>query len=209
MSPRTSWWVNSVLIAIPVSFMAATFGFLMSAQTHPECLDEPFVVWVPFEFVICLARASRRFLFAFDAHCPPHPKAGLILSLFSAFTTLFGVYANWYSVDVCARMEHINVFFWVCLLVVMSEVASALMIFTVFAPFFRGFFAITCCDPCGGVEDSQGDKDCVICLDRVRNRFLPSITCTLACKHRFHSRCLDEWVERSETCPICRQVIDF
>ncbi|KAK6124585.1 hypothetical protein DH2020_041672 [Rehmannia glutinosa] len=47
------------------------------------------------------------------------------------------------------------------------------------------------------------DTSCAICLqdlkDRECTRFLPS------CRHFFHMRCIDEWLTRQGTCPICRK----
>ncbi|RYG45090.1 E3 ubiquitin protein ligase, partial [archaeon] len=42
--------------------------------------------------------------------------------------------------------------------------------------------------------------DCVVCLDGM----LPGqVLKALPCKHRFHSQCIDTWLERSLVCPLC------
>ncbi|KAL3632762.1 hypothetical protein CASFOL_025746 [Castilleja foliolosa] len=46
------------------------------------------------------------------------------------------------------------------------------------------------------------DTNCAICLQDMKHRestrLLPS------CRHFFHMRCIDEWLARQGTCPICR-----
>jgi len=32
---------------------------------------------------------------------------------------------------------------------------------------------------------------------------------TTRCNHRFHLACIYEWLERSQTCPICSQKLEF
>ncbi|XP_059664168.1 NEP1-interacting protein-like 2 [Cornus florida] len=45
--------------------------------------------------------------------------------------------------------------------------------------------------------------NCTICLEDFKNgdnvRILPS------CRHRFHSHCIDEWLSRHGSCPVCRE----
>lgn len=41
---------------------------------------------------------------------------------------------------------------------------------------------------------------CSICWDEIED---PSVQ--LACKHRFHYRCITEWSRRNHQCPLCRQ----
>ncbi|KAH6835612.1 hypothetical protein C2S53_007646 [Perilla frutescens var. hirtella] len=47
---------------------------------------------------------------------------------------------------------------------------------------------------------------CVICLQKLKNgeaaRSLPS------CKHMFHLHCIDQWLMRQGSCPICRKQIE-
>ena len=46
---------------------------------------------------------------------------------------------------------------------------------------------------------------CSVCLDPVRKR---SAATTTACKHVFHTACLDRWLQHSAgTCPVCRRSI--
>jgi hypothetical protein len=45
---------------------------------------------------------------------------------------------------------------------------------------------------------------CIICfeLNSINNK------CSiLSCKHIYHSECINEWFDNSETCPICRKKI--
>lgn len=52
-------------------------------------------------------------------------------------------------------------------------------------------------------EDKCNDTNCAICLQDFENkeegRKLPS------CKHVFHLKCIDEWLIRQGSCPICRR----
>lgn len=40
--------------------------------------------------------------------------------------------------------------------------------------------------------------ECPICIQRMR------VGCELPCKHYFHKECIDEWLKRGNTCPVCR-----
>lgn len=42
--------------------------------------------------------------------------------------------------------------------------------------------------------------ECPICLKVIRRT-----KDTLGCTHSFHKRCIDNWAERAQTCPICRE----
>ncbi|KAL6999291.1 RING-type E3 ubiquitin transferase [Sarracenia purpurea var. burkii] len=45
--------------------------------------------------------------------------------------------------------------------------------------------------------------NCIVCLEDFRSgeltRMLPS------CEHRFHLQCIDEWLTRHSSCPVCRK----
>lgn len=44
-------------------------------------------------------------------------------------------------------------------------------------------------------------EDCVICFKTMCNRKVKH----LRCKHVFHLGCANRWLEKSPTCPLCRQ----
>ncbi|GER27801.1 RING/U-box superfamily protein [Striga asiatica] len=50
-------------------------------------------------------------------------------------------------------------------------------------------------------------SDCAICLDSFQVgdlcRNIP------VCKHLFHSKCLDRWIRKNPTCPVCRTRVDL
>ncbi|KAK6156693.1 hypothetical protein DH2020_010941 [Rehmannia glutinosa] len=50
-------------------------------------------------------------------------------------------------------------------------------------------------------------SDCPICLDYFQEgdecRNLP------VCKHFFHAKCLDRWIGKKPTCPVCRTRVDL
>lgn len=45
------------------------------------------------------------------------------------------------------------------------------------------------------------DKNCVICMSKIEEE---SNIILLDCKHSYHSKCLQTWFLRNETCPLCR-----
>ncbi|CAD8187826.1 unnamed protein product [Paramecium octaurelia] len=48
-------------------------------------------------------------------------------------------------------------------------------------------------------EKLEGIQECSICMNEiVENKK------TLKCKHYFHSDCIQDWLERSKICPVCR-----
>jgi len=48
--------------------------------------------------------------------------------------------------------------------------------------------------------DPEGSSICVIC----QNRLKPGdVVKSLPCNHQFHPKCIDEWLYRSATCPMC------
>ena len=50
-------------------------------------------------------------------------------------------------------------------------------------------------------SDTSRDQSCSICLnDFVANKKIR----TLPCFHRFHVRCIDQWLVRKSECPVCR-----
>jgi len=50
-------------------------------------------------------------------------------------------------------------------------------------------------------EDSnENDEECSICCESIKNMD----TIKLKCKHIFHKECIEKWVEKSGTCPLCR-----
>ena len=52
----------------------------------------------------------------------------------------------------------------------------------------------------------MGDDVCCICLDTFESSIASRL---LTCKHRIHSTCLKEYIDRNyTTCPICRQSLD-
>lgn len=47
----------------------------------------------------------------------------------------------------------------------------------------------------------ESEKDCSVCLDRIVVGQLASWT---PCDHVFHKRCIDCWLQKSRSCPLCR-----
>ncbi|XP_059276486.1 uncharacterized protein LOC132030764 [Lycium ferocissimum] len=54
-----------------------------------------------------------------------------------------------------------------------------------------------------GWKSSEQDE-CIICLDQFR---IMDNLMQLPCAHRFHSKCLEPWLESNANCPACRMKI--
>lgn len=52
------------------------------------------------------------------------------------------------------------------------------------------------------VVDEKHDDNCTICMSPIDRG---DVVYDILCKHVFHCRCLDEWMHRSRTCPMCRR----
>ena len=50
-----------------------------------------------------------------------------------------------------------------------------------------------------------GNNKCIICLN---NYMIHDKISYLPCFHLFHSRCIKEWIKRSNKCPICKRRIN-
>ena len=51
---------------------------------------------------------------------------------------------------------------------------------------------------CGDVEGNA--EDCPICLEQLDG----SVWRRKECSHRFHIKCMAEWMHYGEDCPVCR-----
>ncbi len=47
------------------------------------------------------------------------------------------------------------------------------------------------------------DNCCCICLDNKNTTFR-----TIPCNHEFCDKCIFEWLEKHQTCPLCRCVVN-
>ena len=54
------------------------------------------------------------------------------------------------------------------------------------------------------IKNEQAENTCSICLESMLNNG-PIIK--TSCKHKFHSECLNTWLNTKTTCPICRRQI--
>ena len=52
-------------------------------------------------------------------------------------------------------------------------------------------------------ESSNPEKECIICFEKMGD-----IECKLNCNHTYHYNCIKEWVEKKNTCPECRSLVD-
>ena len=51
-------------------------------------------------------------------------------------------------------------------------------------------------------EEEKGDNTCVICLEKCTDNC--TARCPGICSGRFHRSCIDTWLKKSPTCPVCR-----
>eukprot|EP00696_Hemimastix_kukwesjijk_P007557 gnl/Hemi2/1955_TR699_c0_g1_i1.p1 gnl/Hemi2/1955_TR699_c0_g1~~gnl/Hemi2/1955_TR699_c0_g1_i1.p1 ORF type:complete len:485 (+),score=89.42 gnl/Hemi2/1955_TR699_c0_g1_i1:114-1568(+) len=55
------------------------------------------------------------------------------------------------------------------------------------------------------LEKRDGDQTCVVCMSDLK---LGEKVRVLPCKHFYHVECIDEWLRRNKTCPVCKHPID-
>lgn len=53
-------------------------------------------------------------------------------------------------------------------------------------------------------KDAQ-DKTCSICLGTFEK---DDIVMIMPCKHNFHPKCLKSWLEKTNSCPVCRYELE-
>ena len=51
-------------------------------------------------------------------------------------------------------------------------------------------------------HEQQEKEECVICLDEVETEWRE-----LACHHRYHTQCIENWIAVSAKCPLCMKYI--
>jgi hypothetical protein len=51
------------------------------------------------------------------------------------------------------------------------------------------------------VNDILNDNTCTICYDNMNESDFYEMK---DCKHKFHYKCIIEWIFQSQTCPLCR-----
>ena len=49
--------------------------------------------------------------------------------------------------------------------------------------------------------NNDEDNDCTICLEEFNN---DEEIIKLKCNHLFHSKCIDDWIKKNQSCPLCR-----
>lgn len=53
-----------------------------------------------------------------------------------------------------------------------------------------------------GYHKPQDKEDCVICLDDIETEWRE-----LECRHRYHKKCIDNWITVRAKCPMCMKNI--
>jgi hypothetical protein len=51
-------------------------------------------------------------------------------------------------------------------------------------------------------------EQCVICLENMESTDNNNPLLTLECSHIFHKKCIDDWLNRTQTCPMCRKKVE-
>ncbi len=55
------------------------------------------------------------------------------------------------------------------------------------------------------MNETSEPCDCLICHDSIRvKQFYRSLP---TCEHKFHKKCIDQWIFKNPTCPTCRNCI--
>jgi len=53
--------------------------------------------------------------------------------------------------------------------------------------------------------DAMLDDPCSICLSKIKKRQkFRALPCSEVKQHCFHTTCIDEWLQRNNSCPVCR-----
>ena len=55
------------------------------------------------------------------------------------------------------------------------------------------------------MDTSKQVEECSICMDIFK--YGENVKELKSCKHAFHSKCIDKWLENENKCPICKQPI--
>lgn len=50
-------------------------------------------------------------------------------------------------------------------------------------------------------QDGDKEINCAICLDKLKEGQMAK---QLACKHSFHSACINNWLKQKLQCPLCK-----
>ena len=50
-------------------------------------------------------------------------------------------------------------------------------------------------------EEKNNNKSCIICFEEYKHK---SVVSKLECNHIFHKICLSTWIEKNQSCPLCR-----
>lgn len=54
-------------------------------------------------------------------------------------------------------------------------------------------------------QNEKIENNCLICLESLKNEKNK----TLECNHIFHTKCLEEWLIKNQTCPLCRSNVEL
>lgn len=65
-----------------------------------------------------------------------------------------------------------------------------------------------CCIFAGSQEYSEGDI-CAICHDTLDEMTEENAHVQLLCKHRYHTKCLRQWLREKRNCPTCRDNVNI
>lgn len=59
--------------------------------------------------------------------------------------------------------------------------------------------------PVSLLKQSEADKknECAICLDHLKLN--DSVKVIRNCRHTYHASCINEWILRNPSCPLCRR----
>ena len=89
------------------------------------------------------------------------------------------------------NMYYISIFIMQLNAIAILVISGLFFIYALFTTLYNPYFFIK--------PDKNNKMECPICLDKNDKLWV-----TTRCNHRFHRECLNEWINISETCPICR-----
>ena len=60
-------------------------------------------------------------------------------------------------------------------------------------------------EPSAGGSTKDGDQsNCAICIDALKTGQMVK---ALQCSHKFHSKCINDWLKVQLKCPLCKQLV--
>ena len=57
-------------------------------------------------------------------------------------------------------------------------------------------------------KSDDEDEECIVCFEQFSLNRITDLEACPGCKHHYHAYCINDWLEREGTCPMCRATIE-